>query len=142
MLVHLRVLFTASALVLGLSFGLTGCASVLKFTADTFDVEVVPETVQQQAYKAASVSFTAWEGVQRAILKYGQLAPCVDGGPLVCRSAKAWAKIKEIEGKTSATLLAAKPLIEAGTDDVALLMSIPSVVYDAQQAFNAAQSEE
>lgn len=129
-----------SLLALALSVG--GCASSLKLVADTFDVEVVPEKVKEQAYKAASVSFTAWEGVQRAILKYGQLELCVDGGPVVCRSAKAWARIKEIEGKTSATLLAAKPLIEAGTDDVALLMSIPSVVYDAQAAFQAAQSEE
>lgn len=135
----IRTLGIASALVITLWIG--GCASTLQFTADTLGVDVISESVQTKAYKAASVSFTAWEGVQRAIEIYGHLPPCQTGGPLVCRSAKAWAKIRTIEAQTSATLLAAKPLIEAGSNDVDLLMSLPAAVYDAQAAFLAAKSE-
>ena len=138
---HLRVLLTASFLTIALGVGLSGCASILKFTADTFEVDVVSQTVQQKAYKAASVAFTAWEGIQGSIKIYGRLAPCVTDGPIICRSSKAWNKIKAIELKTTNTLQAARPLIEAGSNDVDLLMSIPSVVYDAQTAFNEAKME-
>lgn len=126
-----------SLLALALSVG--GCASLLKFTAETFDVQVIPEKVQQQAYKAASVGFTAWEGIQAATLKYGMLAPCGPGQTLICRDAVVWARLKEIEAQTSASLLSTKPLIEAGSDDVALLLSVPAAVYDAQAAFAKAK---
>lgn len=138
---EIRTLFTASAAVIVLALGLSGCASVLKFTADTFEVDVVSQSVQTKAYKAASVAFTAWEGIQGAIKVYGRLAPCVTDGPLVCRSSTAWQKIKMIELRTTNTLQAARPLIEAGTDDVELLMSIPAVVYDAQKEVTNAKME-
>ena len=134
-----RVLFTASALTVALWLG--GCASTLSFVADTFDVEVVPQTVKAKAYKAANVSFVAWEHVQLLMLEYGRLPPCGEGAPVVCRSAKAWAKIKELEATTSATLQASRPLIEAGTDDVQLLMAIPATVNDAKAAFEKAKQE-
>jgi len=145
-----------------LALALAGCAPTLKLVADTLDIEVVPETVQQQAYKAASIAFTAWSGpacdvdhdgvpdavqdcpaggLQKAMLIVGRAPRCsaTVKGP-ICVPQKVWDKIKEIELKTSSTLQAAKPIIESGTDDVALLMSIPAAVYDAQRAFNDAQS--
>lgn len=132
----LQAMALASALVITLGVCLTGCASTLQFAADTFDVEIVPEKVRASAYKAASVSFTAWEGIQDGVKRYGRLPPC-EPGLILCRHADAWRKIKDIEARTSAVLLAAKPLIEAGDDDVSLLLSIPSVVHDAQAAINA-----
>jgi len=142
-----------SILVLALSVG--GCASTLGFVADTFGVEIVPETVRQKAYKAAKVAFTAWGGplcqvgdlelpsckaggVQGLILIYGRLPLC-SPGVVICKHQGAWDRIKDIEQRTSATLQAARPLIEAGTDDVALLMSLPETVHDAQAAINDAQ---
>lgn len=128
--------FLTPLLVAIAALNLGGCASSLQFVADTFEIEVVPEKVRQQAYKAASVSFTAWEGIQDGVKRYGRLPPC-EPGLVLCRHADAWRKVKDIEVRTSAALVAAKPLIEAGTDDIGLLMSIPSVVHDAQAAINA-----
>lgn len=130
-----RILLTLSfATIVSLSIG--GCASSLQFVADTFDVKIVSQDVKQGAYKAASVSFTAWESIQDGVKRYGRLPPC-EPGLILCRHTDAWKTIKDVEARTTATLLAAKPLIEAGTDDVSLLMSIPSVVHDAQAAINA-----
>lgn len=111
-----------------------GCASTLQWTADTFDVEVVPAQVQQNAYKAASVSFTAWESVQGLVEKTGHLPRCTEAVKFLCVSQATWDKVKDIEARTSATLLSLKPAIEAGSNDVALLMSIPAIVHDAQAA--------
>jgi hypothetical protein len=122
-----------------LALPLAGCAGTLKLVADTFGVDVVPENVQQKAYKAASVSFTAWEAVQDGVLRYGKLPPCDATHKILCRNEEAWQKIKEIEKKTSDTLVSTKPIIEAGTDDVQLLMAIPAVVYDAQAAIEGAK---
>lgn len=137
------------------AFVLAGCASTLKFAADVSGVDVVSESAKQKAYKAAKVAFVAWGGplcevgdlklpsckaggVQGLILMYGKLPPC-ETGIIICRSSKAWPVIKEIERKTTAVLASAKPLIEAGSDDVSLLLSLPEAVFDAQAAIDAAQ---
>ncbi len=113
-----------------------GCASTLQFTADTFDVEIVPAKVQQNAYKAASVSFTAWESVQGLVERTGKLPRCTEAVKFLCVSQSTWNKIKEIEAKTSAVIGSTRPVIEAGADDITLLMSVPAAVYDAQAAIN------
>ncbi len=121
-------------LIVALCLVLAGCQSTLQFAADTFDVEIVPAKVQQNAYKAAAVSFTAWEGVQGLVEKTGHLPRCTEAVKFLCVSQNAWNHIKEIELRTSATLQSLRPAVEAGTDDVALLMSIPAIVHDAQEA--------
>ncbi len=154
---HLRTLFTASAAVitLALFLTLTACQSTLQFAADVTGTDVVSENVRANAYKAAKVALVAWGGavspecengtlppeqcvggIQKLIYTYAKLPPCVDGQFYICRYEGPWQRIKKIEGQTSAALLAAKPLIEAGTDDVALLMSIPALVHDAKAAID------
>lgn len=133
--------WSSLAIILTAGLLLTGCASTLKFAADAFDVQIVPETVQQNAYKAASVSFTAWEGVQDGVKMTGKLPRCTEAVKLLCVSQGAWEKIQGIEKQTSATLLSLRPAVEAGTDDVALLMSIPAIVHDAKQAITAESSK-
>lgn len=153
---HLRVLFSASALVVGLSFGMAGCASTLQLAADTFGVDVVSESVKQKAYKAALITFVAWGGapspecqrgerpqaeciggIQELIYRYGKLSPCQNTTSVLCRDDAAWSRIKSLELKTSHTLAAVEPVIAAGTDDVALMMALPTVVADAKAAIEA-----
>lgn len=137
----MRTVLTVQSIAFGaiftLAVSLGGCASTLQFAADTFGVDVVSTSVQQKAYKAASVSFVAWEAIQDGVKKTGRLPRCSDTVKLLCVTDDAWHRIQDIELKTSATLQAAKPLIAAGTDDVTLLMSIPDAVADAQAAINA-----
>jgi hypothetical protein len=136
---------------------LGGCASTLQWTADTFDVEIVPAKVQQNAYKAALVTFVAWGGapseeckaqtkpaeqciggVQELIYRYGKLTPCGSTATILCRDDQAWAKIKAVELATSHTLASLEPAIVAGTNDVELMMSLPAVVHDAHAAITKA----
>lgn len=138
----LRTATYVPIIAVSLALGIAGCASTLSFVADTFDVEVVPDSVKAQAYKAANVSFVAWEHVQLLMLEYGRLPKCVDQGPVLCRSDRAWAKIKDIDFRTTAALNATRPIIEAGTDDVQLLMAVPALVHDAKKAFEEAKVEE
>lgn len=146
-------IFILPLLALALSVG--GCQSTLQFAADITGTDVVSENVRANAYKAAKVALVAWGGavspeceagtlpaekciggVQALIYQYGKLPPCVEGQFYICRYEGPWQRIKKIEGQTTAALLAAKPLIEAGTDDVALLMSIPALVHDAKSAID------
>ncbi len=146
----------ACAAILALALTLGGCAQTLQFAADQFGVDVVSETVKAKAYKAALVTFVAWGGapsaecqrgekpaadciggIQELIYRYGKLTPCQDTTSLVCRDDSAWTRIKALELKTSHTLAAAEPVIMAGTDDVALLMALPTVVADAKAAIEA-----
>ena len=135
-----RILLTLSfATIVSLSLG--GCASTLGLVADITGTEIVSEKVQQQAYKAASVSFTAWESAQDGVERLGKLPRCTEAVKLLCVSQGTWDSVKGIEKKTSAALLALRPAFEAGTDDVALLMSIPAIVHDAQAAIKAETSK-
>ena len=72
---------------------LGGCASTLQFTADTFGVDVVSKSVKENAYKAASVSFTAWESVQDLTKRTGKLPRCTDAIKFLCVSQATWDKI-------------------------------------------------
>lgn len=153
----LQVQAATYAAIIVLAVGLSGCASTLQFAADTFGVDVVSETVKQKAYKAALVTFVAWGGapdeeckrgtkpadqciggIQELIYKYGKLTLCENTTSLICRDQDAWNKIKTIELATTKTLASTEPIILAGTDDVALMMSLPTVVNDAKAAIEAA----
>lgn len=132
----LQTLFVSAALLVS-----PGCASTLGLVADITGTEIVSEKVQQQAYKAASVSFTAWESAQDGVERLGRLPRCTEAVKLLCVSQGTWDSVKAIEKKTSAALLSLKPAFEAGTDDVALLMSIPAIVHDATAAIKAETSK-
>lgn len=130
----------AGIAVVALAVGMTACAPTLKLVADTFDVEIVPEKVQEGAFKSASVGFTAWEGIQDAVERLGKLPRCTEAVKYLCVSQATWNKIKEIEAKASGTLESTRPLIAADSD-VELLMSVPTVVYDAQAAIQKAKEQ-
>lgn len=143
------------AVAAGLSLG--GCASTLQFAADLTGTQVVSDDVRQGAYKAALVTFVAWGGapseeckrgekpaaeciggIQELVWKYGKLTPCGQTATVICRDQKTWNKVKQIEAATSATLAALEPAIAAGSDDVQLLMSVPTIVQDAHAAIKSA----
>ena len=151
-------IITIAAVMLTALF-LTGCASMLQFTADTLKVDVVSESAKQKAYKAALVTFVAWGGapseecltgalppdqcvggIQKLIYTYGKLAPCGTTRALVCRNDQVWAKIKAIELSTTHTLEASRPLV-AADGDVATLLALPEVVHDAHVAITTAMKE-
>lgn len=151
-----RILLTLSfATIVSLSLG--GCASTLGFVADVTGTEIVSDNVRQGAYKAALVTFVAWGGapseeckrgekpaaeciggIQELVYKYGKLTPCGQTASVICRDQKAWDKIKGIEAATTATLASLEPAIASGTDDVQLLVSVPTVVQDAHAAIQKA----
>lgn len=128
-----------AVLVVALSTALAGCGPTLQLAADTIGVDVVTNDVVQSARKTAFVSFTTWERIQDGIKRYGRLQPCVDNGQpkILCRDPETWKFIQEKERQVSGVLEAARPLIEAGSNDVQLLMSIPQVVQEAQIAISA-----
>mgnify|MGYP001017094706 CR=1 FL=1 len=119
------------AIALVLAIGLSGCQSLLQFAADTSGISVVTEDARQKAYKGASLAFTAWQGIQQGVLKVGQLPRCTEAVKLLCVSQDTWERIKDIEGQTSATLLAVRPAITA-EGDIELLLAIPAIVHDAK----------
>lgn len=120
---------------------LGGCASTLQWTADTLGVEVVSTETRQGAYKAASITFAAWNSVQKGALIYGKLPPCTSetAPSLLCRSDQAWAKIQSITHNTTLVLDASRPVIASGDSDIETLLALPSAVYDAQAAIEAAK---
>lgn len=139
-----------------LALSLASCAPTLQGLADTFGVDVVSASVRENAKKAAYVAFTAWGGpecaddankcgaggVQEATLYVGSQPRCgAEGATVVCISDATWTKIKAISLKTTQTLNRARPLLEAGDSDVALFMSLPAAVFDAQTEINAAKKE-
>lgn len=145
-----------------LALSLASCQSTLQLAADTFGVDVVPETVQQKARKAAKVALTAWSGailpgcettaqprrpaeeciggLQKLIYEYGRLDPCGPDAPYICRSSKAWPFIQAKERQVSGVIASAEPLIDAEGGDVELLLSIPDAIYDAQAAIRGAMT--
>lgn len=137
---HLRTLFTATALVIGLSLSLTACSTIGRI-AESVGVDVIPASVQQKALKSAYVAFTAWEGIQGGVKVYGHLPPCVTGGPIVCKSSRAWLKIRAIEKQMTAYIQTTRPLIEAGSTDVEQLLAISETVYDAKALIDAAKAD-
>lgn len=141
-----------------LALVLAGCQTMLQFAADTAGVDVVSKSVRQQAYKAAKVTFVAWSGapppgclvepptlsaeeciggIQELIYKYGKLKPCDNISSIICRNQEAWEKIQMVEATTTRLLQNSEPLIEAGDDDVKLLMSLPAIVHDAKATIDA-----
>lgn len=123
------------AMALVLAIGLTGCQSLLQFAADTAGVSVVTDDVRQKAFKGASLGFTAWQGIQEGVLKIGQMPRCTEAVKFLCVSQNAWDHIKDIEGRTSATLLALRPAITADSD-VELLLAVPAIVHDAKASID------
>ena len=136
---------------------LSGCSSMMQFTADAFKLDVVSESAKKKVYKGALLTFVAWGGapteeclagitpaeeciggIQKVIYHYGKLTPCQTTESLLCRDDEAWAKIKSIELATTHTLAATRPALAAGTNDIELLLALPEVVHDAQAAINAA----
>lgn len=136
---------------------LSGCTSMMQFTADALKLDVVSETAKQKIYKGTLVAFVAWGGaptpeclagtapaeeciggVQKVIYRYGSLTPCQETTSILCRDDQTWAKVKAIELATTQTLAATQPAIEAGTNDVQLLLSVPEIVHDAQTAVSTA----
>lgn len=119
-----------SAAVALLLIGLTACNAT------------IPKSLQENAYKATSVAFTAWESVLVAADKYGDLRPCTDADKikLLCREPSAWAKIQSITHRTTAALNVLKPAILAGDSKIDLLLSVPQIVYDAQVEIYAVQT--
>ncbi len=133
---HLRTLFTASALVVGLGFGMAACSTLPRVVgAET------AQQVESASLKAARTALIVWSYTQDGVLIYGSLPNCDPENPDLkfCKSRSAWAKVKEIEATTSATILAAKPMVEAGTDDAAFLMGVASAVNEAIIQINEAK---
>lgn len=115
---------------------LAGCASTLQFAADTFGVQIVPQAVRANAFKAADLSFTAWESVQdgfQAYLDAVPLCPPGDSSGKLCRSQSTTDSLKAIQHKTSLAIETLRPAITADSD-IDLLLSIPGIVDDAKAA--------
>jgi hypothetical protein len=134
----LHVSFLASALVVGLGLALAapGCASLPRVVgAET------AAKVELTALKAAKTSLTVWAYTQRGVLIYGHLPNCDPQLPdlKICKDREAWGKVKSIEAATTATILAARPIVEAGTDDAAFLMGVAAAVNTAIIEINEAK---
>lgn len=161
-----RTAFSSLAIgvtIVAVALLLSACAKTLQLAADVTGVDVVSESVRQKAYKAALITFVAWGGappaecltkpptlpaeqciggVQALIYRYGRLTPCQNTTSLLCRDDQAWAKVQSIELATTNALAATEPIIMAGTDDVELLLSLPTVVNDAKAAVEKAMRGE
>lgn len=131
-----RTMLTASAVTIALALSLTGCASLPRIIgAET------ATKMETASLKAAKTSLIVWRITQDAVLVYGRLPACDPAIPdaKVCRSAGAWDKIKSVELTTTAAILAARPLVEAGSDDIAFLAGVVTTVNNAQIAIAQAQ---
>lgn len=133
---QLRTLFAASALVVGLGFGMAACSTLPRVVgAET------AQKVESASLKAAKTALVVWSYTQDGVLIYGRLPNCDPELPdlKICKDPKVWQKVKAIEATTSATILAAKPIVEAGTDDVAFLAGVVSAVNEAIININEAK---
>ena len=137
MRIHLKTLFTASALIIGLGVSLTGCQTI----ATVFGTEV-SQDVRQNAYKGALLAFSVWaDGVQPAILVYGHRPTCAPEVTVICKNQKTWDKIKAIELTTSHMIETTRPVITGGTTDIELITSVAAAVWDAKSQLEAAKAE-
>lgn len=132
----LRTLLTASGLVVALSVGMVGCSTLPRVVG----VETA-QKVELNALRAARTALTVYSLAQDAALFYGRQTPCVADVPefKLCRDPKVWAKIKQIDAEYTPKVLAARPLIEAGTDDVAFLTGTIAMVNEGVIKLNQAK---
>lgn len=128
----MRLIVTAQtaayAAILAVGLHLSGCTTLPRVVG-----EEAAAKAEVASLKAAKTALTVWSYTQDGILIYGRLPNCDPELPdmKICKDRDAWAKIKRIEAQTSATILAAKPLIEAGSNDIAFLAGVVSAVNEA-----------
>ncbi len=133
---QLRTLFTASALVFALAFGMAACSTLPRVVgAET------AQTIELRALQGAKAALKVWSLAQKAALVYGRLPNCDPEIPdfKVCKEPKVWAKMKDVGDEYSAKILAARPLVEAGTDDVAFLVGVTALVNEGVIEINEAR---
>lgn len=133
---HLKVLFTASALVFALAFGMAACSTLPRVVgAET------AQTIELKSLQGARAALKVWSLAQRAALVYGRMPNCDPAIPdlKVCKDPKVWAKVKDVDLEYSAKILAARPLVEAGTDDVAFLVGVTALVNEGVIEINEAK---
>ena len=137
-ILRVQAIACVAIVALAVSMSLNACSSLPRVVgAET------ATKIENASLKAAKTSLTVWKITQDAVLITGRLPRCDDALPdlKICVTAKTWAKIKQIEATTSATILAARPIVEAGTDDVAFLTGVVQAVNDAQIAIAEAKKE-
>ena len=135
----LKVQAATYAAILTLGLGMASCSTMPRVVgAET------ATKVEQTSLRAAKTALTVWSLTQDAILVYGRLPYCDPELPdlHVCKGRASWAKVKAIEAQTSAVVLAAKPIVEAGTDDAAFLMGVVAAVNDGFVAVNQAKGKD
>ncbi|MBL8780806.1 MAG: hypothetical protein JNL06_07655, partial [Alphaproteobacteria bacterium] len=57
----------------------------------------------------------------------------------ICKDPKVWKKVQNVDLEYSAKILAARPLVEAGTDDVAFLVGVTALVNEGVIEINEAK---
>lgn len=131
---QLRTLFAASALVIGL--GMVACSTLPRVVgAET------AQTIELRALQGAKAALKVWSLAQKAALVYGRMPDCDPAIPdlKICKDAKVWKKVQNVDLEYSAKILAARPLVEAGTDDVAFLVGVTALVNEGVIEINEAK---
>lgn len=90
-------------------------------------------SAEDLAYIAASDAFDLWKRTQVIILMYKSWTPCEQAPPTqaLCRNAKAWQRMQEIDAQVSPRIVLLRPLLDGKRDDVKWLASIPLLISPA-----------
>lgn len=120
---HLKVLFTASALVL-----LTACALLAPLGKD------------DEARYASKLVLTGYETTQQAILIYGALPVCDETGVLkLCRDRALWIKIKAVDKAAVTAIVKAEPVLNGTEVDAGQLAAAWLAIAEVKTAVQEAQ---
>lgn len=121
--------FKSMLLVVALSTtALCGCSTM----ANTLGLGSVVNT----GYTVASAALMVYrDGYQAPVLVYGGLPICGTTSELVCRDPAVWAKLKAIDAKATAAIVAGDAAMKVANGDVGSITTMMAAIASAEAEF-------